>query len=110
MSCLRRCLWPTLCVVSVAAAETVAKVLRVAKKCGLKHVSPTTPGIDLIIEVGADCREVEVDLSLPENKNPQTAREQSEFIEVELVPLEGLRVILDSKAQDGWTIDARLYT
>lgn len=63
MSCLRRCLWPTLCVMSVAAAETVAKVLRVAKKCGLKHVSPTTPGIDLIIEVGADCREVEVDLA-----------------------------------------------
>lgn len=51
-----------------------------------------------------------MDLTLPENKNPQTAREQSEFIEVELVPLEGLRAFLDRKAGEGWTIDARLYT
>eukprot|EP00045_Choanoeca_perplexa_P002677 m.25915 g.25915 ORF g.25915 m.25915 type:complete len:255 (+) comp11643_c0_seq1:65-829(+) len=53
---------------------------------------------------------VSVDLDLPANQNPVSALEDSEFIEVENIPCEFLLSVLNTKAEQGWAIDARLYT
>lgn len=53
---------------------------------------------------------VVIDLDAPENREPVTAHEDSEVIEVTLVPCNKFRQALDEKYAQKWTLDARLYT
>ena len=52
---------------------------------------------------------VEGDLDHPDNQNPMPNLEDSEFIEVETVPVRRLRATLEEKMRQNWSIDARLY-
>ena len=52
--------------------------------------------------------QVSVDLSLPENQNPQPRLEEEEFIEVFTVPLASLSETCLKLDREGYAIDARL--
>ncbi|SMN18015.1 similar to Saccharomyces cerevisiae YBR111C YSA1 Nudix hydrolase family member with ADP-ribose pyrophosphatase activity [Maudiozyma saulgeensis] len=51
---------------------------------------------------------VEVDMSLPENQNPQTQLEDNEFIECFKVPFANLNNELEKLYKQGYRLDARL--
>jgi ADP-ribose pyrophosphatase len=53
---------------------------------------------------------VTVDMSLPENQNPQTALEEGEFIETFAVPLKELWDVCRKFEKEGYAIDARVGT
>jgi ADP-ribose pyrophosphatase len=53
---------------------------------------------------------VDVDMSLPENKDPRPRLEQDEFIEVSIVPLAGLWDECKRLAGEGYAIDGRVGT
>ncbi|KAI0475842.1 NUDIX hydrolase domain-like protein [Xylariaceae sp. FL0804] len=53
---------------------------------------------------------VNVDMSLPENQNPQPALEEDEFIEVFYVPLANLYAECKKLESEGYAIDARVGT
>lgn len=53
---------------------------------------------------------VTVDMSLPENQNPQPELEEDEFIEVFLVPLTNLYNECKRLEAEGYAIDARVGT
>jgi ADP-ribose pyrophosphatase len=51
---------------------------------------------------------VTVDMSLPENQNPQPELEENEFIEVFHVPLRDLWKQCEKLEAEGYAIDARI--
>ncbi|CEP61526.1 ADP-ribose diphosphatase LALA0_S03e04830g [Lachancea lanzarotensis] len=51
---------------------------------------------------------VEVDVTAPENQNPQTELEENEFIECFTVPLKSFAVEMEKLAQQGYKLDARV--
>lgn len=53
---------------------------------------------------------VVIDMSLPENQNPQPELEEDEFIEVFLVPLTNLYGECKRLEAEGYAIDARVGT
>ena len=63
-TCSRNDGCPVLATCAMAPAlDAVAKVLRVAPKCALKRVSPTSSEIDLVMDITADVHDTMVDLS-----------------------------------------------
>jgi len=53
---------------------------------------------------------VNVDMSLPENKNPKPQLEDSEFIEVFTLPLKDLYAGCKRLEKEGFAIDVRVAT
>lgn len=53
---------------------------------------------------------VRVDMSLPENQNPQPELEDNEFIECFSVPMSSLFAETHKLEQEGYAIDARVGT
>ena len=53
---------------------------------------------------------VRVDMTLPENQNPQPELEENEFIESFSVPLASLFEEMKRLEQEGYAIDARVGT
>ena len=51
---------------------------------------------------------VEVDITAPENQNPQTALEENEFIECFKVPLKSFAEEMEKLAEQGYKLDARV--
>lgn len=53
---------------------------------------------------------VQVDMSLPENRNPKPELEENEFIECFSVPLSSLFEAMKQLEEKGYAIDARVGT
>ncbi|EDQ90029.1 uncharacterized protein MONBRDRAFT_16883, partial [Monosiga brevicollis MX1] len=99
----------------VDANETTeqAALRELHEECGyvgvVTHVSPIVHVDPGMCSACMRYVTVEVDLDHPDNQNPMPNLEDSEFIEVETVPVRRLRATLEEKMRQNWSIDARLY-
>lgn len=76
----------------------------------VKHVTPALcfdPGLG---NTTVQLVTVEIDGNDEKNQNPQQKTEESEFIEVVLIPLDDLLQRLDDYAKSGYSVDSRVYS
>jgi len=98
-----------------------------AEECALRELKEETGYVGKIVEGGFGvgpiiwndpgfCNtnlrmiRVEINLSLPENQNPQPELEENEFIECFTVPLTDLYAECEMLEKEGFAIDARVGT
>lgn len=76
----------------------------------VKHVTPALcfdPGLG---NTTVQLVTVEIDGNDEKNQNPQQKTEESEFIEVVLIPVDDLLQRLDDYAKSGYSVDSRVYS
>ncbi|CCD22948.1 ADP-ribose diphosphatase NDAI_0A07940 [Naumovozyma dairenensis CBS 421] len=72
------------------------------------HISPTAFNDPGFTNTNLVLVTIEIDMSLPENKNPQTELEENEFIECFSVPLKKFAEELIELEKKGYKLDARV--
>ena len=90
---------------TAALRELMEETGYVGKITGMSPIIYNDPGFT---NTNMSLVTVEVDMSLPENQNPETKLEENEFIECFTVPFAELNSELDKLYAQGYRLDARL--